>query len=456
MNLQIALHYIFLKYSTSVLKDSNNLINCLNHFGVFEAMPFAKLILEYLTSNESLLYIFLLTKEQREEYLENFISKTGFDEQKVRDIFHILRAAVRAYHTDKEIVKSLELEGDKIPDIITIGDCRYAKKGKILISCSNTLPYIEISSECIAIHYDAFSQISNCELIIIPETVKYIGVNAIWPDDVNLANHSPYFVLEDGLFMTSDKQRLLKCISTSNILNIPPTLTHIDDVAFPTLSHLSWGSREFGNPKPPYFLRILGDHIPTINFPETYFIATKETNNKLLLNAGIDKSRIINQDVFVDSFGAIYTIDKKTLLCYPKELPYTSYSILDGCEAMANCAFNFFASIEVGEEPDYEDLDFAERRETDIIKSSLLPPTKLNTTFDCNEYVVIHEGNNIRSLRIPNSMRQIGVDALLGLSNLTEIILEKDNSDSIIQLLSEYNQKNSDPILSKVKVTIIQ
>lgn len=44
MNLQIALHYIFLKYSTSILKDSNNLINCLNHFGVFEAMPFAKLI----------------------------------------------------------------------------------------------------------------------------------------------------------------------------------------------------------------------------------------------------------------------------------------------------------------------------------------------------------------------------------------------------------------------------
>ena len=81
---------------------------------------------------------------------------------------------------------------------------------------------------------DLFSECdcSYLEKITIPSSVIKIGKN---PFNCNLSEiicHSPYFEVEDSTLYTKGKERLIQCLSKTDIFYIPLEVKRIDDYAF--------------------------------------------------------------------------------------------------------------------------------------------------------------------------------------------------------------------------------
>lgn len=256
---------------------------------------------------------------------------------------------------------------------------------------------IVVKNGTVTICDNAFEREHITELVI-PETLCVIGTNAL-PHNCHIESESPNFITENGLLFSADKKRLLVNFSNKNaVIYIPDSVAFVDSRAFLDVDDESCA---WAYDYPPYFMRINNPYIN--HFPTSYIriLVPSEAIKQQLIQRGFNKDSFIIGDVYVDSFGVVYSEDKKTLLCFPKESPLKTYEIIPECEVLADDAFYWL--------PDPEDDGSIDIR-----------------------------GNNLVSLVLPPNLKGIGDHSLQGLTSLQTLIYNQDNKDNILRMLESY------------------
>ncbi len=215
-------------------------------------------------------------------------------------------------------------------------------------------------------------------IIIIPNSLSVIGEN-VFPDRVRrFISASPNFIDDEYGLFSADHTELIKIHESSkSILRLYPNTSTIQDYAVRPHS-------------------------------DTLFAYVEKNSTFYRLNKDWE-GRIINlnpiSDLYEDSYGAVYTKDRKTLLHFPINSDLKEYYIIEGCETIREDAFESF----VGADDD---------------------PS------------VWIEGNSIETLHFPNSLMHINANGLLGCINLRNIFIDIYSESRFIELLESYEEEN--------------
>lgn len=335
---------------------------------------------------EKLLAIFLLA------HSEMSLSKLSFR------IFNINKPV----KPNVPILISTEVTEDDLRDAVTDEyGAKYSSDGKKLLSGPFLIDLVDKSSEpyqikdgTIVICDESFDHHQE-HSIVIPSSVRFIGKNPFKGHAVNLRCESKHFVIEDDLLMTVDKTRIIACVShATNIITIPKSVEFIDENAF--FHHYSWHYDH-----PPYFIRF--HNMISNSFRSDYakIIVPNEEVGRDFVSKGVPENNIINNGVYIDPYGAIYSSDRTKLLCYPKELNHKEYRVIEGCKELVDGAFNYLP------DPDEDGM-----------------------------YVI---GNKIITLYLPKSLVRIGSYALQGCTKLKKIVVPHENYKAIQHILENYS-----------------
>lgn len=245
----------------------------------------------------------------------------------------------------------------------------------------------EPHSECITICDKAFYHSSyGCE-IIIPESVLSIGVNAL--PKCAIVNNSPHFLVGKGALYSKDKTRLLNIFDyESSLFEVPEETRLIDDGAIPSEAA-------------PYYVKIRNTDIQ-LDPSDSVIIVENEDQQQQLVEKGVREERIYVGNVYLDSHDVLYSDDKKTLLCFPRESHLRSYEILENCENIANDAF-----------PNIPDPD--------------------------DDGWMNYIGNELLLLTFPKELKSIADYALLGMTHLKVARYNKADEDNVFGLLDTYH-----------------
>lgn len=459
MKLSVALHYLLLNNGYRSINDER-LVVLLSEYGVFEDKPSMKNIINTLVSDGYLNKILgVSTLDERNAIIRTFLYNTGLDAKKVVDVLNIILSTYNKFQNECRFRNLLQEEFVETTDSLYVDGGIYTPDGAILIGCQKGISNLSIREGCIMISVDSLWKNDSWESITISKTVKYISNDAI-PYNKKIFNESPYFVLEMGLFMTADRKRLLKCNSDNFVIELPKEIIDVDNLAFDTNSSEVKLGACFGYNRPPYFLKLCSDNLKQIVFEEAYFVAATAQIKDHLLKNGIHSKRIIEGDIFVDSFGAIYSEDKRTLLCFPKELRHAFYEVIDECEILADDAFYYSGMAPNGGQIDDIELDlndFAELCGMSSQNQYLEKSCEFRFTpndFADNDFF---EGNKVEILKLPKRLAKIGNNAFSGLVNLKTIIYYVDSLNNVKQLLEEYDKDgNSFHVLEKVALIPIR
>ncbi len=278
--------------------------------------------------------------------------------------------------------------------------CVYSNDGKRLLKYKGihgdvTVDIRPVITICDNVFHNAY-----LEKIIIPESVETIGEDSLPACDIEL--RSPHFTIEDGILMTSDRKRIIRNLKYERaIYNIPKEVCHIDKNAF------SW----YGEVVAPYFFRVSNPYINLFNTISGKLIVKDLIAKNQLQKTGFTEDIIIG-DVFEDKMGVVYSADKKTLLCYARELPHSVYEILPECENIAQFAF-------VG----YEDPD--------------------------DDGSVFLYGNSLKALMLPRHLKNIETYSLAGLYYLKVIILNREEEKHVKSLLAKNEHWHTKRVLAE-------
>lgn len=233
------------------------------------------------------------------------------------------------------------------------------------------------------------------ETFVIPKTVQSIGNNPLGGDAAIVICNSDHFIVEDELLLTRDKTRLLACLSHDRVIvTVPKETVTIDNFAFFSNMHANSDNSieiiriQNGKVNPFYFECLI--MVPNIAVQKSLF---KDYD-------GYAESIIVGEDVYIDDYGVIYSADKKSLLCYPKQLPHKEYHIIEGCEELGNMCFSYYV------DPD-------------------------------DDGTVSTRGNCIERLFLPSTLNKASVGALEGCSALQTIVV-KGKREKMVQLFPNY------------------
>lgn len=277
--------------------------------------------------------------------------------------------------------------------------CVYSADGKRLLKYEGFNGDIVVSVRPVLTVCDNAFQNNFLEKVIFPKTVEVIGENALPVCDLEI--DTPFFIIEDGILMTSDKKRIIRKLKYRRaIYDIPKEVNRIDENAF------AWDEEAA-----PYFFRLSNPYINRFNTNSAKFIVPNGIVKHQLQKTGFNEDIIVG-DVFEDKMGVIYSADKKTLLCYARELPYSVYEILPECENIAQFAF-------VG----YEDPD--------------------------DDGSVFLHGNSLRALMLPKHLKGIESYSFAGLYNLKVIILNQEEVGQVKALLAKNEHWHTKRVLEK-------
>lgn len=435
MKMSVALHYIFLYNGIEILKDKR-LVYLLDDYGVFGNKSWGRQILFKLIE-ESYLYDLTMTtsRDKRTLSVQTFLNRTGYDKTRTINIIHVIHKAVYDFSTELKYRALKHMDINRLRDSAEANNMEYSPDGKILLYYANVQN--EISDNCVMISIDSFYG----NKLKIPSSVKYISEDISFDDDIEIINESPYFKLENGLFMTADKRRLIKCLSRSAIVEIPKETEAIDMYAFPRNIMFSQGVSFIGRVA-PYMVKINNTILKPFYCDEVDIIASSLYIREYLIRCGINADKIYT-NVYVDSCGVIYSADKKILICYPQNLNYTRYEILDTCERIGDYAFCCEGLYEWDAvEVDIEGVDFSKWRESRRLNKNVKKEILyLNQLFNDDDYDIIKylQGTSLEVIKIPRNVHYIGENALLGLTKLREIEVDSDDMISIIKLLLDYD-----------------
>lgn len=424
-----AFFYSILRFGTKIMKDPK-LANILCDFGLFKTNVGYKHILIKLIEDNFLYDLTIRnSKEQCLQNIQRYAIKTGYNEKWILQLVQDFRRTLRLIYTIKKLRDTAAKEIDEIANV-TVDEYgfSYTQDFRVLLYDEEVHPEnVKIKDGCMVIAEDALAQPFSS--ITIPKSVMYICKGALPIDPCTIINESPYFVFKDGLLLTSDKRRLLRCYNRSTIVNIPKEVVFFDDHAFPTHEFDAHGISYYGW-ESPYFLRISSNRINKFHYYEGKCIVPNEIMKEELLNRKLIPENTIVGDVYIDEYGVIYSEDLTTLLCFPKEIKLKDYRIIDNCVRIEDDAFAFMEGTPSCIEDIYED-----ENGNKIVPSS-------------SSFI---EGNSIEILRFPSNLKSLGVCALHGLVNLKTIILDKENAPFVIKLLVEYsNEWETEGWLNKI------
>lgn len=431
MNDTYLLARLFKDLGTDIIFDAN-VVSYLSDYGIFNKTPYHKAILKAII-HEGCFKELISNISIRSMFLQKFLYRTGFDESKVSALLDIILDAIslalsscvdtKATHDDFSTAKS-------------IGYCKYSEDGTKLLECSCR----KYSSDPITISIVPGTKIicdyafknANIDKLIIPSSVEVIGYNAL--PNCYIGCDSPSFIIDDNVLYTNDKTRIIKNISNESVIfDIHDTVVSIDSEAF--YERCTW---RYDNP--PYFFRIHSTVVDPFNYEYATLIIETEEAKSILCNKsvpetilnkiypetqkkhnqrniektknGFNEDDFIIGDVFVDEFGVVYTSDKKTLLCFPKEYKLVSYEIIPECVAIGRDAFNWL------------------------------------TDPDDDGYLYII-GNKIEILKLPLKLQAIEPYGLQGLVNLKTILYNKSEEKNVLRILDEYSDYKVDTLRKK-------
>ena len=407
-------------------------VSYLSDYGIFNKTPYNKAILQALIHEECFKEL-LSNNSIRSMFLQKFLYRTGFDESKVCALLDIILDAV--YLALSSCVDT-KATSEEFSTAKSIGYCKYSEDGTKLLECSCR----KFSSDPITISIISGTQIicdnafenAKIDKLIIPSSVEVIGYNAL--PNCYIECNSPSFIIENNVLYTNDKRRIIKNISNKSVIfDIPKTVVSIDSEAF--YEKCTW---KYDNP--PYFFRIHSTDIDPFNYEyATLIIETEEAKSILCKKSvseavlskiypetkkkynrrNIEKTKngfieddFIIGDVFIDEFGVVYTSDKNTLLCFPKEYELESYDIIPECVAIGRDAFNWL--------PDPDDDGYL--------------------------YII---GNKIEILKLPLKLQTIEPYGLQGLVNLQTILYNKSEEKNVLKVLDEYSDYKVDTLRKK-------
>ena len=157
--------------------------------------------------------------------------------------------------------------------------CVYSHDGKRLLKYDGPHGDVTVNIRPVITICDNVFQEAYLEKVIIPETVQVIGEGSLPTCDIKL--RSPFFTIEDGILMTSDKKRIISKLKYERaIYNIPEEACHINKNAF------SWD----GEVAAPYFFRVPN---PYINHFDT--ISGKLIVSNAIAKTLLQKKRILRR-----------------------------------------------------------------------------------------------------------------------------------------------------------------
>ena len=279
--------------------------------------------------------------------------------------------------------------------------CVYSYDGKRLLKYEGSHGELTVEIRPVITICDNVFHKAYLEKVIIPETVQVIGEDSL--PKCNIELRSPYFTIEDGILMTSDKKRIIRKLKYErSIYNIPKEVCCIDKNAF----------SGYGEVAAPYFFRVSNPYINRFDTISAKLIVPNAIARTQLQKNGFPEEVIFVGDIFEDKMGVVYSADKKTLLCYARELPYSVYEILSECENIAQFAF-------VG----YEDPD--------------------------DDGTVFLYGNSLKALMLPKHLKNIESYSLAGLYYLKVIILNREDEKQVKDLLAKSEHWHTKRVLEE-------
>lgn len=269
----------------------------------------------------------------------------------------------RSYTIDHNHSYSFDLE-----------EVTYSFDGRKIINAFNNNHFFLIK-EGVEILCD--SCLSPCDnvTVYIPKSLKKIG-NRVFGRVNNFVCDSKSFFLDDYGLYTTNREQLIKCfgVTKKGIIPIYQETNLIDSRAFDTSDTYIPFVEINGK---FYSIQLNGEH----------YIVNKEVGN-----------------LIEDENGAVYSKDRKILYYYPRLSNAIEYVISDGCEEIADSAFQYLYEF------DYDSM--------------------------------YYEGNCIETLHFPSSLKKIGVNALLGCMSLRNIVIDIHMEESFVALLQNYQEDN--------------
>ncbi len=230
--------------------------------------------------------------------------------------------------------------------------------------------------------------------ITIPATVCSIGINPFGGKPAFVDCKSDAFIVEDGLLLSRDKQRLISCLSfEQSVINIPEEVRFIDKYAFNSCVYEDF----------LYFIRLQNDFFTSklrISYSTTIIVPNIDLQQSLIQKGC---NNVIVGDIFIDEYGVVYNVDKTKLLCFPKNLELSAYHILEGCEEIVSQGFRYLE--------------------------------------DCDGDFLYLDGNNLTTLYLPSSLIRLGEHALRGCNSLKSLMVPQGTMSKFIELLPELKHK---------------
>lgn len=460
MKFSIAVHYCLCEFGVKLLKEKT-FAHMLCDYGCFRINKGARNILTNLIKDEFLYKIVRMKLAEYQVEVKKFISNTGFDEQITTDIVKIIRRVYRNILQDGKYIKKIIPNIDRSKLVKDEFGFMYTPDYKILCDYDDKMDYKEhqihsIKEGCLMIIEPGLRNCF-CDRLELPPSVRRI-IGDSMPSDIatpitncEVICMSPFFVYENGLLMTADKRKLIKCFSRSALVELPKEIVWIDKDAFPVVD--TWN--EYGY-YPPYILTLKNyDYKNQIRFDGTHIISSGYLNNYLKSMKESYKTMYVG-NIFIDIYGVIYSQDKKILLCYPKELDHRCYAIIDECEIISSNAFVYHADLpcccleDIGWELDKIEIEDSNKatevcNNTNIVEKESSPLFE-NSLFNENSGIQENmEGNSLEVLRLPSHLKEIQWNALTGLTCLKSLVIDKSNKDRNINILVDYD-KNDDNV----------
>lgn len=251
---------------------------------------------------------------------------------------------------------------------------------------------------CMTICNKAFDRNAFECKIIIPESIRQIGVNAL--PKCTIENQSPHFTIENQSLYTHDKTRLLNIFNCeSSLYEIPEETRVIDEGAIPSEAA-------------PYFIKLHDVNIQIDPSDSILVVETEEQKDKLLAG-GVRDGQIYVGDVLLDTHNVLYSLDCHSLLCFPRESRLKSYEIHEDCENIEPFAF-----------PNIPDPD--------------------------DDGSMFYIGNYLLMITFPKNLKSIADYSLLGMTDLRVARYNKSDEDNVFKLLDSYKDAFVRPFRERV------
>ena len=306
---------------------------------------------------------------------------------------------------------------NNVTDLVDDNGVHYSKDKKTLIGAVDDWLFCEeyiIPEGIVEIKGGAFIRLTKhwfepdyLKRIIIPSTVKIIGASAIAGIYEVICNSPNFKWYKKGLY-TSDFKELLyyPFIKKPHKIHLHPKTEKISFYYFDKLSENSdyrWVIFDYY----PYCVIYLSNPNIKLDLQENTFLCVPKGTVQNYVGNGYELCKIIEDNVFIDEYGAFYSGDLKTLVSFPYSSQETEYQVLDMCERICDNAF---------------------KKVMDGIDSE-----------DQNNYE--EKGNQLKIILLPEGIKEIGKNAFDGCKQLERIIIPLKSKNKFKELLPEYKEK---------------